>query len=117
MARQDIAGLLTGMPTQRPDPSMGREQWAMAFGQQQADRVGQGLRGLTGATTVREQAGIADLKAQERIGTLATSQDPAELRQAAQLLQQRGDPAGAASAAEQAKAIEDSTKRSNYRCL
>lgn len=110
MARQDIAGLLTGMPTQRPDPSMGREQWAMAFGQQQADRVGQGLRGLTGATTVREQAGIADLKAQERISALATSQDPAELRQAAQLLQQRGDPAGAARAAAQAKAIEDKKK-------
>ena len=107
MARQDIAGLLTGMPTQRPDPSMNREQWAMAFGQQQADRVGQGLRGLTGATTVREQAGIADLKAQERISALATSQDPAELRQAAQLLQQRGDPAGAARAAAQAKAIEE----------
>lgn len=106
MARQDIAGLLTGMPTQRPDPSMGREQWAMAFGQQQADRVGQGLRGLTGATTVREQAGIADLKAQERIGTLATSQDPAELRQAAQLLQQRGDPAGAARILAQLQAME-----------
>lgn len=107
MARQDIAGLLTGMPTQRPDPSMGREQWAMAFGQQQADRVGQGLRGLTGATTVREQAGIANLKAQERISALATSQDPAELRQAAQLLQQRGDPAGAARALAQAKTIEE----------
>ena len=106
MARQDIAGLLTGMPTQRPDPSMGREQWAMAFGQQQADRVGQGLRGLTGATTVREQAGIADLKAQERIGKLATSQDPAELRQAAQLLQQRGDPAGAARILAQLQAME-----------
>jgi hypothetical protein len=112
MARQDIAGLLTGMPTQRPDPSMNREQWAMAFGQQQADRVGQGLRGLTGATTVREQAGIADLKAQERISALATSKDPAELRQAAQLLQQRGDPAGAARAAAQAKAIEDKKVRS-----
>ena len=106
MARQDIAGLLTGMPTQRPDPSMGREQWAMAFGQQQADRVGQGLRGLTGATTVREQAGIADLKAQERISALATSQDPAELRQAAQLLQQRGDPAGAARILAQLQAME-----------
>ena len=106
MARQDIAGLLTGMPTQRPDPSMGREQWAMAFGQQQADRVGQGLRGLTGATTVREQAGIADLKAQERISALATSQDPAELRQAAQLLQQRGKPAEAARILAQLKADE-----------
>ena len=106
MARQDIAGLLTGMPTQRPDPSMGREQWAMAFGQQQADRVGQGLRGLTGATTVREQAGIANLKAQERISALATSQDPAELRQAAQLLQQRGDPAGAARILAQLQAME-----------
>lgn len=106
MARQDIAGLLTGMPTQRPDPSMGREQWAMAFGQQQADRVGQGLRGLTGATTVREQAGIADLKAQERISALATSKDPAELRQAAQLLQQRGKPAEAARILAQLKADE-----------
>ena len=106
MARQDIAGLLTGMPTQRPDPSMNREQWAMAFGQQQADRVGQGLRGLTGATTVREQAGIADLKAQERISALATSQDPAELRQAAQLLQQRGKPAEAARILAQLKADE-----------
>ena len=106
MARQDIAGLLTGMPTQRPDPSMGREQWAMAFGQQQADRVGQGLRGLTGGTTAQEQAGIADLKAQERIGKLATSKDPAELRQAAQLLQQRGDPAGAARILAQLQAME-----------
>jgi len=106
MARQDIAGLLTGMPTQRPDPSMNREQWAMAFGQQQADRVGQGLRGLTGGTTAQEQAGIADLKAQERISALATSQDPAELRQAAQLLQQRGKPAEAARILAQLKADE-----------
>ena len=110
MARQDIAGLLTGMPTQRPDPSMNREQWAMAFGQQQADRVGQGLRGLTGATTVREQAGIADLKAQERMGQLATSQDPAELRDLARMLQSRGKSADAARVLAQAKAIEDKEK-------
>ena len=107
MARQDIAGLLTGMPTQRPDPSMNREQWAMAFGQQQADRVGQGLRGLTGGTTAQEQAGIADLKAQERIGTLATSENADELREAARLLQQRGKPLEAARILARIKTTQD----------
>mgnify|MGYP000297560498 FL=1 len=39
MARQDIAGLLTGMPSSRPDPmAMGvnSEQQRLAFGEQRA---------------------------------------------------------------------------------
>ena len=122
MARQDIAGLLTGMPQQqRPNPNMSSAEWRLAFGQQQSDNMARGLQGavgglmgtgMAGAASPQEQMQIADLKAQERIGTLATSKDPAELRQAAQLLQQRGKPAEAARAAEQAKAIEDKKARS-----
>jgi len=117
MARQDIAGLLTGMPQQqRPNPNMSSAEWRLAFGQQQSDNMARGLQGavgglmgtgMAGAASPQEQIQIADLKAQERIGKLATSQDPAELRQAAQLLQQRGDPAGAARALAQAKTIEE----------
>lgn len=120
MARQDIAGLLTGMPQQqRPNPNMSSAEWRLAFGQQQSDNMARGLQGavgglmgtgMAGAASPQEQIQIADLKAQERIGTLATSQDPAELRQAAQLLQQRGKPAEAARALAQAKAIEDKEK-------
>jgi len=120
MARQDIAGLLTGMPQQqRPNPNMSSAEWRLAFGQQQSDNMARGLQGavgglmetgMAGAASPQEQIQIADLKAQERIGTLATSQDPAELRQAAQLLQQRGKPAEAARALAQAKAIEDEEK-------
>ena len=117
MARQDIAGLLTGMPQQqRPNPNMSSAEWRLAFGQQQSDNMARGLQGavgglmgtgMAGAASPQEQIQIADLKAQERIGKLATSQDPAELRQAAQLLQQRGKPAEAARALAQAKTIEE----------
>lgn len=120
MARQDIAGLLTGMPQQqRPNPNMSSAEWRLAFGQQQSDNMARGLQGavgglmgtgMAGAASPQEQIQIADLKAQERIGKLATSQDPAELRQAAQLLQQRNKPAEAARALGQAKAIEDKIK-------
>ena len=120
MARQDIAGLLTGMPQQqRPNPNMSSAEWRLAFGQQQSDNMARGLQGavgglmgtgMAGAASPQEQIQIADLKAQERIGKLATSQDPAELRQAAQLLQQRGKPADAARVLAQAKAIEDKEK-------
>ena len=120
MARQDIAGLLTGMPQQqRPNPNMSSAEWRLAFGQQQSDNMARGLQGavgglmgtgMAGAASPQEQMQIADLKAQERIGKLATSQDPAELRQAAQLLQQRNKPAEAARALAQAKAIEDEEK-------
>lgn len=116
MARQDIAGLLTGMPQQqRPNPNMSSAEWRLAFGQQQSDNMARGLQGavgglmgtgMAGAASPQEQIQIADLKAQERIGTLASSQDPDELRQAAQLLQQRGKSADAARALGQAKAIE-----------
>lgn len=122
MARQDIAGLLTGMPQQqRPNPNMSSAEWRLAFGQQQSDNMARGLQGavgglmgtgMAGAASPQEQIQIADLKAQERIGKLATSQDPDELRQAAQLLQQRGDPAGAARALAQAKDIEGKETRS-----
>tara|TARA_R110000737_G_scaffold75729_1_gene105939 strand:+ start:326 stop:2041 length:1716 start_codon:yes stop_codon:yes gene_type:complete len=120
MARQDIAGLLTGMPQQqRPNPNMSSAEWRLAFGQQQSDNMARGLQGavgglmgtgMAGAASPQEQIQIADLKAQERIGKLATSQDPAELRQAAQLLQQRGKSADAARVLAQAKAIEDKEK-------
>jgi len=41
-------------------------KWRLEFGKQQADRVSQGLRGLTGASTIEEQAGLAYLKAEQK---------------------------------------------------
>ena len=41
MARQDIAGLLTGISsTQRPNPNASAADWRMQFGQQQAEKLG-----------------------------------------------------------------------------
>jgi len=84
---------------------MSSAEWRLAFGQQQSDNMARGLQGavgglmgtgMAGAASPQEQIQIADLKAQERISKLATSENPAEVREAAQLLQQRGDSAGAA---------------------
>ena len=54
MARQDIAGLLTGMPSKRPDPmGMGgnSEQQRLAFGAERAQGMERAARGLMGGNT------------------------------------------------------------------
>jgi len=108
MARQDIAGLLTGMPQQqRPNPNMSSAEWRLAFGQQQSDNMARGLQGavggltgagMSGAASPQEQIQIADLKAQERMATLdMTNLD--DLRTLASMQMSRGDRVGAAQTA------------------
>ena len=96
MARQDIAGLLTGIPSGRPDPmGMGgnASQQRLAFGAQRAEGLQRGVRGLMGqdTRTPAEQLQMAmaslDLNKTEDLGKLAA------------IMQASGDFAGAAKIA------------------
>lgn len=95
MARQDIAGLLTGMPSNRPDPmgmSGNSEQQRLAFGAQRAQGMQRGLRSAMGqGPTTAEQLQMAMAK-------LDLSK-PEDLRKLASIQQATGDLAGAAQTA------------------
>ena len=108
MARQDIAGLLTGMPSNRPDPmGMGgnSEQQRLAFGAQRAQGMERGLRSAMGqGPTTSEQLQMA-------MAQLDLSK-PEDLRKLAQIQQATGDLTGAArtAAAVRELGVESDTK-------
>ena len=96
MARTDIAGLLTGMPSNRPDPmAMGGNsaQQRLAFGAQRAQGLQRGVRGLMNkdprTTSEKLQMAMASLDLRK----------PEDLRKLAGLQQATGDFAGAAKTA------------------
>ncbi len=79
MARQDIAGLLTGVQsTQQPISATNPQDWRMQFGQRQSEKMNQRLRGLTGRMSTQEAlgAGLAqlDLSTPEGLKTVAKLQ-------------------------------------------
>ena len=106
MARQDIAGLLTGISsTQKPNPNASAADWRMQFGQQQAGRLGSAVRGvqsglLGGAPVATPQEamqmglGKLDLGTVEGLSSLARVQ------------QLSGDIAGAAQTAARIKQMQ-----------
>ena len=102
MARQDIAGLLTGMPSKRPDPmgmGVNSEQQRLAFGAQRAQGMERGLRSALGqGPTTSEQLQMAMSK-------LDLSK-PDDLRKLAQIQQATGDLAGAAQTASRIQAMK-----------
>lgn len=112
MARQDIAGLLTGISsTQRPNPNASAADWRMQFGQQQAEKLGSAVRGvqsglLGGAPVATPQEalqmglGKLDLGTAEGLSSLARVQ------------QLSGDIAGAAQTA---AAVRKLTRESDTR--
>lgn len=96
MARTDIAGLLTGVPSGGPDPmAMGGNaaQQRLAFGAQRAQGLQRGLMGAMGkdprTTSEKLQMAMAQLNLS----------DPADLRKLAGIQQATGDLAGAAKTA------------------
>jgi hypothetical protein len=101
MARTDIAGLLTGVPSGGIDPMMGGNiaQQRLAFGAQQAQGLQRAARGLTGRSTPAEQLQMA-------MANLDMS-NPDDLRKIAQIQQATGDLAGAAQTAAKIKQIEE----------
>ena len=79
MARQDLAGLLTGVQsTQQPISATNPQDWRMQFGQRQSEKMNQRLRGLTGRMSTQEAlgAGLAqlDLSTPEGLKTVAKLQ-------------------------------------------
>lgn len=103
MARQDIAGLLTGMPSSRPDPmAMGgnSEQQRLAFGAQRAQGMQRGLRSAMGqGPTTAEQLQMAMAK--------LDLSNPADLRKLAGIQQATGDLAGAAQTAAKIEQMQE----------
>jgi hypothetical protein len=107
MARQNIAGLLTGISsTQKPNPNASAADWRMQFGQQQAGRLGSAVRGvqsglLGGAPVATPQEamqmglGKLDLGTVEGLSSLARVQ------------QLSGDIAGAAQTAARIKQMQE----------
>ena len=96
MARTDIAGLLTGMPSSRPDPlggGVGSEQQRLAFGAQRAEGLQRGMRGLMG-----QDPRTTSEKLQMAMASLDLSK-PEDLRKLAGIQQATGDLAGAAKTA------------------
>jgi hypothetical protein len=106
MARQDIAGLLTGMPSKRPDPmgmGVNSEQQRLAFGAQRAQGMERGLRSAMGqGPTTSEQLQMA-------MAQLDLSK-PDDLRKLAQIQQATGDLAGAAQTATRIKQMQEQVK-------
>ena len=103
MARTDIAGLLTGMPSNRPDPmAMGGNsaQQRLAFGAQRAQGVRRGLLGAMG-----KDASTPAEKLQMAMAQLDMS-NPDDLRKIAQIQQATGDIAGAAQTAARIKQMQ-----------
>ena len=111
MARTDIAGLLTGIPSGRPDPmGMGgnASQQRLAFGAQRAEGLQRGVRGMMGGDTMTpaEQLQIA-------MASLDLSK-PEDLRKLAGIQQATGDLAGAAQTASKITAMEQAKIAATY---
>jgi len=103
MARQDIAGLLTGMPSSRPDPmAMGGNsaQQRLAFGAERAQNLQRGVRGLMG-----QDPRTTSEKLQMAMASLDLSK-PEDLRKLAGIQQATGDLAGAAKTAAALQQVE-----------
>jgi len=107
MARQDIAGLLTGISsTQRPNPNASAADWRMQFGQQQAGRLGSAVRGvqsglLGGAPVATPQEAIQMGLGKLDLGTVEG------LSSLARVQQLSGDIAGAAQTAARIKQMQE----------
>ena len=96
MARTDIAGLLTGMPSSRPDPmgmGINSEQQRLAFGAQRAEGLQRGMRGLMGGDTMTPSEQLQMAMAQLDLSK------PEDLRKLAGIQQATGDLTGAAKTA------------------
>tara|TARA_R110001606_G_scaffold48226_1_gene122589 strand:- start:532 stop:1614 length:1083 start_codon:yes stop_codon:yes gene_type:complete len=110
MARQDIAGLLTGVSSGGIDPvtAGNSEQQRLAFGAQRAQGLGRASRGLMGGNsrTPGEQLQMA-------MASLDLSK-PEDLRKMAQLQQATGDLAGAAQTASKITAMEQAKIAATY---
>jgi len=105
MARTDIAGLLTGVPSGGIDPmAVGGTpaQQRLAFGAQRAQGMQRAARGLTGRSTPAEQLQMA-------MAQLDMS-NPDDLRKIAQIQQATGDLAGAAQTAARIKQMQEQVK-------
>ena len=103
MARTDIAGLLTGMPSSRPDPmgmGINSEQQRLAFGAQRAEGLQRGVRGLMGQDTMTPSEQLQMAMAQLDLS------NPADLRKLAGIQQVTGDLAGAAKTAAGIRELE-----------
>ena len=96
MARTDIARLLTGMPSSRPDPkAMGGNaaQQRLAFGAERAQGLQRGVRGLMGKDTRTPAEQLQMAMAQLDLS------NPADLRKLASIQLATRDLAGAAKTA------------------
>ena len=103
MARTDIAGLLTGMPSSRPDPlgaGINSEQQRLAFGAQRAEGLQRGMRGLMGGNTMTPAEQLQMAMAQLDLSK------PEDLRKLASVQQATGDLAGAAQTAARIQAMK-----------
>lgn len=103
MARQDIAGLLTGISSDRPDPmAMGGNsaQQRLAFGAQRGQNLQRGVRGMMGGNTMTNAEQL-----QMAMASLDLS-NPADLRKLAGIQQATGDLAGAAKTAAGIRELE-----------
>ena len=103
MARQDIAGLLTGISSDRPDPmAMGSNsaQQRLAFGAQRGQNLQRGVRGMMGGNTMTNAEQL-----QMAMASLDLS-NPADLRKLAGIQQATGDLAGAAKTAAGIRELE-----------
>lgn len=107
MARTDIARLLTGMPSSRPDPmAMGGNsaQQRLAFGAQRAQGLQRGVRGMMG-----KDPRTASEKLQMAMASLDLSK-PEDLRKLAGIQQATGDLVGAAKTAASLQQLEQDQK-------
>lgn len=102
MAKTDIAGLLTGVPSGGIDPMMGGSvaQQRLAFGAQQAQGLQRAARGLMG-----QSRGTPAEQLQMAMAQLDLS-NPADLRKLAGIQQATGDLTGAAKTATALKELE-----------
>ena len=103
MARQDIAGLLTGISSDRPDPmAMGSNsaQQRLAFGAQRGQNLQRGVRGMMGGNTMTNAEQL-----QMAMSQLDLS-NPADLAKLAKIQQATGDLVGAAKTAAGIRELE-----------
>lgn len=110
MARTDIAGLLTGMPSSRPDPmgaGINSEQQRLAFGAQRAEGLQRGMRGLMGGDTMTPSEQLQMAMAQLDLSK------PEDLRKLAGIQQATGDLAGAAQTAARIKTMATAEAQEN----
>jgi len=103
MARTDIARLLTGMPSDRPDPmGMGGNaaQQRLAFGSQRAKNLQRGVQGLVSGDDMTPSEQLQMAMAQLDLSK------PEDLRKLAAIQQATGDLAGAAKTAAGIRELE-----------